>query len=379
MRTMRTTLFSSRWRSSATSRTIVKTCLMNSVSPKQDPSLLRAGGSRKFWNPAGRQVAPSLPKRFLATEATVIQQQQQTKRKTRSSVWPYVLVGISSAFGVAVYLDEGLRRSLQFWIGVLPPFMRYKYAEFITRNETDQAKVDAVFNPLHDKYAPVIEKLTLKLRGFYLKNAQLVSTLDYFVPPQYLAFCKRMQSEVPTELLPGQAKAILEKSLRDKDLDFVQLFSEFEDVPIGSASIGQAHRAKLKDGTTVAIKIMAPGIEEKFRNDIATILRFCQLAMPQHVAAMKEIEKQFATEFDYLGEAENLNKVRRNVLPHFGDKVEIPKPYMELSSKNVLVMDFLEGPSLVKGIREAYRVFCFVLESPFPFCFSAGMKINTNG
>ena len=47
----------------------------------------------------------------------------------------------------------------------------------------------------------------------------------------------------------------------------------------------------------VAVKVMAPGIEAKFRSDIATVKRFCKLAMPQHVSALDEIEKQFFSEF----------------------------------------------------------------------------------
>jgi len=244
-----------------------------------------------------------------------------------------------------------------FWQGVCVPFVRYKWAEYRMRNETDQAKVDAVFNPLHDKYAPKIEALTLKLRGFYLKNAQICSTLDYFVPKQYLEFCKRMQSEVPTSLEPGQARRVVAEALRDHGYAFDDVFASFEDEPVGSASIGQTHRAVRRDGRVVAIKVMAPGIEEKFRSDIRTILRFCQVAMPHHVATMREIEKQFVTEFDYLGEAGNLQRVRANVMPIFGDKVVIPAPHLELCSKHVLVMDFLDGPSLVKGIRQSYAEF----------------------
>ena len=69
---------------------------------------------------------------------------------------------------------------------------------------------------------------------------------------------------------------------------------------MGAASIGQVHRATLKpSGRRVVVKVQYPGIEQKFRSDLTTTLHFCQLAMPQHVRPMREIEKQFVTEFDY--------------------------------------------------------------------------------
>jgi predicted unusual protein kinase regulating ubiquinone biosynthesis (AarF/ABC1/UbiB family) len=60
--------------------------------------------------------------------------------------------------------------------------------------------------------------------------------------------------------------------------------------------------------------VLVPGIEQKFKSDIKTIKMFCQLAMPQHVPAFDEIEKQFLTEFDYTKEAENLDRARNNII-----------------------------------------------------------------
>lgn len=62
------------------------------------------------------------------------------------------------------------------------------------------------------------------------------------------------------------------------------------------------------------------------------------------------------TEFDYRGEAQNLLAIREPVMKEYGAYVEIPKPYMDLCSKHILVMDFLEGKRLVDGIRDEYRV-----------------------
>lgn len=64
----------------------------------------------------------------------------------------------------------------------------------------------------------------------------------------------------------------------------------------GVASIGQVHKAVLKkNGAVVAVKLQLPGMEHMFRSDVQTLKTFCQLALPQHVSAFSEIEKQFLT------------------------------------------------------------------------------------
>lgn len=108
-------------------------------------------------------------------------------------------------------------------------------------------------------------------------------------------------------------------------------------------------------GEEVAVKIQLPDIEKCFRADIATITDFCQLALPQFVPTFAEIEKQFCTEFDYEGEAKNLNTIRELVLPRWGHAVCVPKPHLDLCSQHLLVMEYLKGVKLVDGIRSQYK------------------------
>ncbi|RYG94651.1 hypothetical protein EON65_57165 [archaeon] len=100
---------------------------------------------------------------------------------------------------------------------------------------------------------------------------------------------------------------------------------------------------------------MVPGIETKFRSDIRTLKSFCELAMPQHVSAFDEIEKQFCSEFDYIEEGKNLQTVHDLVMPKWQHAVVIPQPKMKFCSKTLLVMEYLEGVKLVDGINLQYR------------------------
>ena len=69
------------------------------------------------------------------------------------------------------------------------------------------------YEALHDRYSLCVRDLTYEMRGFYLKNAQLMSTRDEFVPPQYMAWCKETQDNCPTEFGPGEARAMAAREL----------------------------------------------------------------------------------------------------------------------------------------------------------------------
>uniref|UniRef100_A0A6B2L244 Protein kinase domain-containing protein n=1 Tax=Arcella intermedia TaxID=1963864 RepID=A0A6B2L244_9EUKA len=250
-----------------------------------------------------------------------------------------------------MYFDEGLRRSATFWVRVVPMYAHYKVVEWQTKGRPDQ-EIEEAFGVLHRRYSPEVERLTLKLRGFYLKQAQMMGTIDYFVPKEYLEWCKKMQDEVPSTFLPGEARRMVEEAI-GKPIE--EVFSYWNDMPRGVASIGEVHHAILKDGREVAIKIQFPNIERKFRSDLNTIRAFCKLAMPHHVPPLNEIEKQFLTEFDYIGEAKNLEEIHNNIMPTWKHLVAIPRPVMELCSKNVLVMEYIHGVRLIDGIRDSYR------------------------
>lgn len=145
------------------------------------------------------------------------------------------------------------------------------------------------------------------------------------------------------------------KSIVESELDFDATFASFDPIPIGAASIGQVHRAVLKDGTRVVVKVCYPNVERLLRGDVRTIKLFARLAQPVHVPALEETERQFQTEFDYRQEAANLARVRDNLmragLAGPGKLCQVPQPYLDLCTKRVLVMEELRGPKLQVALR----------------------------
>jgi len=257
----------------------------------------------------------------------------------------------TGAAAVGGYHEEGTYRAALFWGRVGPAYLHYQIADWRTRGCPDSER-QAVFERLHDRYAPVAEYIVLRLRGFFIKIAQIASTRDDFVPPQYLTFFKSCQANAPPEFTPTEAIAAVERSLGRPLMD---VFRQFDPDPVGCATIGQVHRAVRHDGREVAVKVQAPHAEQGFRSDLGLIINFCRLAMPQHVSPLREFEKQFTAEFDYRIEARQLEEVAANIMPFWGHRVVIPRPHLDLCTKNVLVMDFLHGRTLITGIREAFR------------------------
>jgi aarF domain-containing kinase len=232
-------------------------------------------------------------------------------------------IGVVSSAGisyVAIKSDEGTSRSFQFWSKAFPIYIHYRSYQLLNRDLgiLGDQQAEVYYSTLHDMYTDKVRNLVYGMRGFYLKNAQLLSTQDDFLPSAYMKWVKDTQDNVPSEFKGSEAKEYVRQKLKEEcNLDFDDVFSSWDDKPLGVASIGEVHKATLKsNGKAVAVKLLCPGIEKRFRADIKTMKSFCQLAMPQHVPAFDEIEKQFCTEFDYREEAKNLSTIRQVQYPH---------------------------------------------------------------
>jgi len=191
----------------------------------------------------------------------------------------------------------------------------------------------------------------LELQGFYVKSGQMAAAnIGNAFPPIWVDTMSVLQDECPSRSFE-EVKAIIEDEYGTKIQD---IFDSIDEKPIGAASIGQVHRATLKNnGDKVVVKVMYPNVEQVFRGDVRTIKLFAQIAQPVHVPPLIEIEKQFMTEFDYIQEARQLEMVRDNMMKSgiAGKKCEIPKPYIELCTKRVLVMEELHGDKLVVELK----------------------------
>eukprot|EP01041_Mallomonas_annulata_P009226 gene9226-19138_t len=269
----------------------------------------------------------------------------------KSVVFPFMFTG---AAGIGAYYklsDEDqktrIKRQSLFWSTMLPVYYHYRAVEwYLKLKGVDPSERNAYFEPLHDRYAPKTLELIHQLRGFYIKVGQSASVRADAFPRQYLEEMSTLQDDVPST-----GWNIIKKTIEDDLNDKIEnVFQSIEKEPLGAASIGQVHKATLLDGTPVVIKVMYPDVEDLFRVDIKTITKFCKMVKPEYVSSLREVEKQFMTEFDYRVEAQHLQEVHDNIMPHWGDKVIIPTPIR--ATKHLLIMTYIPGIKLIDVLKQ---------------------------
>ena len=156
--------------------------------------------------------------------------------------------------------------------------------------------------------------------------------------------------------MPARSSAVVYRTIEEETgRPWGELFCEFDETPLGSASIGQVHRARLRsDGAEVAVKVQYPEVRDLFRTDMAAIRSFLGFASPKHLFTIGQLEKQLGPECDYLQEARNLQEVAANMTKHgfMPREVVVPRPHLDVSTSRMLVMELLRGPKLSEGLRE---------------------------
>jgi ubiquinone biosynthesis protein len=189
-------------------------------------------------------------------------------------------------------------------------------------------------------------RLTLSELGTtFIKFGQMLSTRPDLVGPRLAEELTQLQDNVPADL-PPVTRATVERELK---APLNTLFAEFEERPMASASIGQVHRAVLKDGRRVVVKVQHPGTEARVRNDLDILLGLADLAeqqLPelrpyQPRATAAEFQRILLRELDFRREGRYLQQFALN----FADDstVHFPAPHPELSTSRVLTMELLAG------------------------------------
>jgi len=139
----------------------------------------------------------------------------------------------------------------------------------------------------------------MELGGFYYKNGQKVaSNMSGVAPKIYQDMFQPFLNDIPARPKEEVRKLVEAELGRKRE----EVFATWDDEPIGCASIGQVHRATLKTtGERVVVKVQNPDAERTFVGDVLALKVLVDVFMPQLSPAFSEIEKQFATEFDYRG------------------------------------------------------------------------------
>jgi predicted unusual protein kinase regulating ubiquinone biosynthesis (AarF/ABC1/UbiB family) len=142
-----------------------------------------------------------------------------------------------------------------------------------------------------------------------------------------------------------EVKQLIEDELKDK---LENVFQEFDEKPVAAASLAQVHHAVLKNGEEVAVKVQYPKVKYYYEVDLmlSTLFRKCVNYVNDRKdrEEIKDLNKTIAKELDFLNEAENSKITKRNFQNY--SYVYIPKVYDEYTTKQVLVMEYING---IKG------------------------------
>ena len=184
------------------------------------------------------------------------------------------------------------------------------------------------------------------MRGAAMKVVQLISMdTGELLPPELAEIMARLRAEADF-MPPKQLKQVLNDELSP---NWLSRFAQFDVRPIAAASIGQVHKARLKDGREVAIKVQYPGIAKSIDSDVSNVGRLIKLSglMPPGLELepfLAEARAQLHEEADYVKEAAHLRTFHSllNDDPRFALPAYIP----ELSSPRVLAMDFIASDDI---------------------------------
>jgi ubiquinone biosynthesis protein len=202
-------------------------------------------------------------------------------------------------------------------------------------------KVEHINTPKPARVRMILEELG----PTYVKLGQLLSMRHDIVPPAYAKEFAKLQDEVP-HFDFDEVEVIIREELGHS---IEELFDHFDKKPLACASIGQVHRAKIKNGDEVVVKVQRPGIKEVIESDLDIMYSMARLVnehMPEArlyrpTEIVDELSRSILEEIDYTHEGWNTDSFAYNFRDN--GQVHIPKVYWSYTNKRVLTLEFIEG------------------------------------
>jgi ubiquinone biosynthesis protein len=182
----------------------------------------------------------------------------------------------------------------------------------------------------------------------FIKLGQLLSTRADALPHEYMDALARLQDDV--EPLPFD---IVAETIEDElQVRVSNAFSEFDTTPIAAASIGQVHRARLRDGRRVVVKVQRPGLRTQVDDDLAAMQELGEL-LDEHtqlgrrirfVQIVESLREVMTSELDFRQEAENSRTLKANLEKY--DRFIVPRVIDDFVSEKVITLEYIEGAKI---------------------------------
>ncbi|EXC04028.1 hypothetical protein L484_006920 [Morus notabilis] len=250
------------------------------------------------------------------------------------------------------------QRSFQFWVRATDIYTGYKVFQLRVSIVKDVQKQEEMWERQHQLAADKIYAMCADLGGFFLKVAQIVGKPD-LAPAAWVRRLVTLCDQAPATPFDA-VQRVLEKEFGQS---IWEMFESIDEYPLGSASIAQVHRARLKgDKSDVVVKVQHPGIQDLMMTDIHNLQAFALYMQKTDIkfdlySVTKEMEKQIGYEFDFMREANAMEKLRRFLYENNKKTpVLVPRVVRDLVTRRVLVMEYIVGiPILNLGDEIAKR------------------------
>ena len=244
-------------------------------------------------------------------------------------------------------------RHLNRYQVILRTFIKYGFWDIV-----DKIKIGLIPD-MAKKIMPQIEKKELtvlstperlrmafdELGATFIKFGQILSLRPDLIPPDIAQEFSKLQDEVAAERF-DEIELQLNQEYKKP---FREMFAEFDRTPLAAASMAQVHKAKLKSGEEVAVKILRPNIKRLIETDVDILLNLAKLIekhipeskMYDPVGIVKEFDKTIRKEQNLVLEGRNIDIFRRNTKNDL--TITTPFVYWDYTTEKILVLDFIKG------------------------------------
>jgi ubiquinone biosynthesis protein len=244
-------------------------------------------------------------------------------------------------------------RHLNRYRHILAVLLKYGFGELVESLKIDQY-LEVGLQLISKKRTAREERLTRpqrvrmtleELGPTYIKLGQVLSTRPDLIPVEFIEELAKLQDRVPPFPF-AEAEALIQRELGRPS---AELFERIDPEPTASASIAQVHRARLKNGEEVALKLQRPGMRTIIEVDLEIMLHLAtlaerhveELALHRPVKIVEEFARTLEKEIDFRIEATHIERIAQGFLDD--PTVYIPAVYREYSSSHILTTEFVEG------------------------------------
>ncbi|RHN63406.1 putative cadmium-transporting ATPase [Medicago truncatula] len=233
-----------------------------------------------------------------------------------------------------------IQRSFQFWVRAVDIYTGYKVFQLRVNFVKDAQKQEAMWERQHELAADKIFSMCSDLGGFFLKIAQIIGKPD-LAPAAWVKRLVTLCDQAPPTSY-HTVKLVLENEL---GMSIHDVFDRFDVEPLGSASIAQVHKARLKgDKSDVVVKVQHPGVQDLMMTDIRNLhMQKTDIKFDLY-SVTKEMETQIGYEFDFMREASAMEKIRTFLYKiNRRAPVLVPRVIRDMVTRKVLVMEYIDG------------------------------------